>query len=349
MPYLAFIWCNTMLSEELRFSNREKLIVRELSTNARVSLTQIGKVARCSPVTATKIIGKLTKQLDMRFTLEIDLDRLGLAERHVITVKFSKKPDERFLQNFFQNDPYAQDVYLTKGDFDLLVLATADTPVNYIKWETDLGASLSEYLPDLKPSEFVFPQLGYIPLNDIFTDFIRDEIKTDKKDKLILKTLNNNSRMSYREIGRQLGINEDTIRYRIFKLMHKGIISRFTIAIQNPGYGHLVAYLMRYKFNKNTTTNAFPQMRRHYMTDDESVPLLNGFQLIAPISGSYRSFGMAFDKDEKTVLYKSIKWHKNVLSNELVRIRHAEVIKPLKGLLPLRSLDVKANYKFIWS
>jgi DNA-binding Lrp family transcriptional regulator len=333
--------------EEPIFTNRDRILLRELSTDSRASLTHLSKASDCSVVTATKLLERLVKRLDIRFTLEIDMDRLGLSDRHILTVRFGREPDEAFLTSLFKDDRYAQDVYLTRGGYQLLIFAAADTPINYIKWETDLAANLSDYAPELRPSEFVFPQLGYVPLNDSFTEFIGKEMRADKKDRQILRALNQNSRTGYRELGKQLGINEDTIRYRVFKLIKKGMIRRFTIAVQNPGHGSLLSYFMRYRFSKDTATSQFPQMRAHYMKEKGEM-LLNEFPMIAPISGSYRSFGMAFDDEWRLTLYKAVKWHKILLKKEHVAERHALVLKPIKGLLPLRNLDAGANYRFIW-
>ncbi len=337
-----------MADEEPIFSNRDRILLRELSMDARASLTHLAKSAGCSVVTAKKLVDRLVKRLDIRFTLEIDMDRLGFPERHILMLKFKKTPSEEFLRDLFKNDTYAQDVYLASGDFDLLVFAAADTPVNYIKWETDLAAALSDYVPEVRPSEFVFPQLGYVPLNDTFVDFIREEIKADKKDRQILRELNRNSRVGYRELARLTGMNEDTIRYRVFKLMKRQIVRRFTVAVQNPGYGSLIAYFLRYRFSKDTTTSAFPQMRNRYMSEGGERPLLNAYPMIAPISGSYRSFGMAFDREKTQALYNAVKWHSILLKKEEIRERHALIVRTLKGLLPLRNLDATANYRFIW-
>lgn len=333
---------------ESMLSNREKVLLRELSADARASLTHLAKSAGCSVVTATKVLQRLTERLDIRYTLEVDMDRLGLSDRHILTVKFERMPTESFLKDLFMEDKYAHDVYLTKGDFDLVIFAATDTPINYTLWETDLAANLSDYVPDLRPSEFVFPQLGFVPLNDSFVDFIRSEIKTDKHDKAILRLLNQNCRIGYREMAQSVGINEDTVRYRLFRLMKKGIIRRFTIAVQKPGYGHLLPYFMRYKFYKGTTTSAFPQMRAHYMKEGEGLPAFNGFPMIAPLSGSYRSFGLAFGNDRKGVIDKGIRWHKLLLRREQVSEKHAFIVKPLKGIVPLRNLDAASNYRFIW-
>lgn len=337
-----------MLLEDSGLTDRERRILLELSSDARSSLSKLAKSAQCSVVTAKRLMDRLVERHDIRFTLEVDMDRLGLSDRHILTVKFEHMPDEEFLRNLFEKDAYAQDVYITRGGFDLLIFAAADTPINYTLWETDLAANLSEYMPDLRPSEFVFPQLGYVPLNDSFVDFIREELKTDKHDKQILKLLNRNCRMGYREMAQAIGMKEDTIRYRLFRLIRKGIIRRFTIAVQNPGYGYLVPYFLRYRFYKDTTSSAFPKMRSHYMNADSDRSTLNGFPMIAPLSGSYRSFGMVFDKDRAAALQKGIRWHKSLLRREQVSERHAVVVKTIKGLVPLRNLDASANYRFIW-
>ena len=337
-----------MQTDSLMLSNRDKILLRELSTNSRASATYLAKTIGCSIATVTKLMERLTRLLDIRFTLEIDMDKLGLSERHILAVKFKKIPSMDFLEGVFNKDVHSQDVYLTKGDFDVLMFVVADTPINYIAWETNMAANISEYSPSVRPSEFVFPQLGFIPLSETFTGFIREEFRLDTKDKLILKILNSNSRVGYRELSRASGINEDTVRYRVFKLVHRGIIRRFTIAVQQPSSGTLIAYFMRYSFNKTTTTRAFPMMRKHYMREDEGVPLINRFPIIAPISGSYRSFGMVFGRDKKDAFYNGITWHKNVLKNEDVVESHATVIKPIKGILPLRNLDATSNYRYIW-
>ncbi len=336
------------MQQKAELTTREKIILREISIDSRVSLTKLAKSTNCSIVTVKKFLDKLIEKLDIKFTLEIDMERLGFSDRHILTIKFKRLPDMNLIKALFINDPYAQDVYLTEGDFDLLIFAATDTPINYTLWETKLASDLSNYLVDIRPSEFVFPQLGYVPLNESFVNFIRGELKVDNEDKEILKLLNKNARIGYRELGKTLGLNEDTIRYRIFRLLKKGIIRRFTIAAQNYGDGYILAYVLRYKFYKNTTSNAFSQMRHHYMTENEELPTFNSFQMIAPLSGSYRSFGIVFNENKKKAFDDGVKWHKTLLKQEEIVAKHAFIKKVLKGSLPLRNLDAKENYRFIW-
>lgn len=54
----------------------------------------------------------------------------------------------------------------------------------------------------------------------------KNPLKLDKKDKLIMQQLEENSRQSYSEIGRKVGLRNDTVEYRINKLRKSGIVIR---------------------------------------------------------------------------------------------------------------------------
>jgi DNA-binding Lrp family transcriptional regulator len=52
------------------------------------------------------------------------------------------------------------------------------------------------------------------------------EVKIDKKDRLIMQQLEDDSRQSYSEIGRNVGLRGDTVEYRMKKLLGSGTIMR---------------------------------------------------------------------------------------------------------------------------
>jgi Lrp/AsnC family transcriptional regulator for asnA, asnC and gidA len=58
-------------------------------------------------------------------------------------------------------------------------------------------------------------------------------MKLDGLDLGILKLLQDNARISYAKIARKLGVSESTIRFRVKRLLDRGIITRF-IALVNP-------------------------------------------------------------------------------------------------------------------
>ncbi|MFT8320107.1 MAG: Lrp/AsnC family transcriptional regulator [Bacillus sp. (in: firmicutes)] len=64
-------------------------------------------------------------------------------------------------------------------------------------------------------------------------DFQIPNFKLDKTDQSILSLLHENSRLSYTDIGKSVGISRVAVQMRINTLMEQGIIEKFTTVI-NP-------------------------------------------------------------------------------------------------------------------
>lgn len=56
----------------------------------------------------------------------------------------------------------------------------------------------------------------------------------DEMDRKIIAALHHNSRISYTDLGTQIGLSRVAVQARINALSEKGIIERFTVVI-NPG------------------------------------------------------------------------------------------------------------------
>ena len=333
----------------MQFINKkDRTMLMELSEDARLNVTRLSRVVGYSRITTIKALSRLEKSLGIRFTVEIDESQLRSFERHVIAIKLSKTPPAGVLERIFSNDPFAQNVYLMEGDFDLLIYATAGRAVDYITWETHVAETLVDYGASIMPSEYVTSHFGYMPLGESFMDKITDTHNIDEKDRSILKLLNRNCRLGYREISRLTGIQEDTVRYRLFLLKKSGIIKRFTIAVQNPPENSVsMAYFINYIFTKNTTAKNFPAAKRHFFECDKDEPLLNSFQLISPISGRFRSFGITLFRSSEDAIENTVEKQKRIFKDEKIEIEYAVIKKVLKGMLPFRNLEIKSNYKTI--
>jgi Lrp/AsnC family leucine-responsive transcriptional regulator len=61
--------------------------------------------------------------------------------------------------------------------------------------------------------------------------------KLDKIDRQIINVLLKNSRLSNLEMGRQLGLSHDAVRYRIEKLARDGVIKKFSIEVDPAKLG----------------------------------------------------------------------------------------------------------------
>ncbi len=185
-------------------------------------------------------------------------------------------------------------------------------------------------------------------MNDSFVEFISEDQKLDSIDKDMLKLLNSYSKISYSELGKKLGISEATARYRLFRMIKKEIITRFTVAAQKPYENYsTIAYFINYTFTKTTSSVGFTNARNSYFSDDDDAPLFNTFQMIFPITGSFRSFGMVLSGSKRLAYEKAVLRHKRIYRNEKIRIIYGELSKPLRGLFPFRNLDIRKDYRTV--
>src|SRR4030067_2271205 len=65
-------------------------------------------------------------------------------------------------------------------------------------------------------------------------------LKIDNIDQQILKILEENSRISYRELGQKLGIEGSTACKRVVRLKEKRVIERFTIDVNETILGRTI-------------------------------------------------------------------------------------------------------------
>jgi Lrp/AsnC family transcriptional regulator, regulator for asnA, asnC and gidA len=68
--------------------------------------------------------------------------------------------------------------------------------------------------------------------------------KFDKIDSGILKLLKENSRISFIEMSRRLGVSDATIQFRVKRLKESGIIEKFTVAVNPAAIGFKIAAIM---------------------------------------------------------------------------------------------------------
>jgi len=65
-------------------------------------------------------------------------------------------------------------------------------------------------------------------------------LKIDNIDEQILNILEGDSRISYRQLGQKLGIEESTARKRVMRLKEKGVIERFTVDVNEATLGRTI-------------------------------------------------------------------------------------------------------------
>ena len=329
------------------FSFRTKTILRALSENSRASISDLTKVAHCSRITAAKEVRRLVQAFGIKFGLEINEDALGLVQRHLLIVKFDKKPKLDHLVEIFKDDPYVDNVYLCEGDFNLIIHAVTSDPMKYIVWESLLPGKLGDYRVNIYPSELMHTNFGYFPMTRAIINRFTTGIDDD--DRKLLALLAEDSRKSISELARELRVSRTTLYYRLFTMQKSGLIKRFTISVNKPPMGYILAYAVNYRFNKTSSTRSV-RMMEYYKSYDSQLPIMSAFQLLAPMSGSFRFLGIGLFKDRADAIRNAITAHKKVFSQEHPDIKHARVTDIVKGSYPFRSLDITSSYtRFRWS
>lgn len=325
---------------------RTRTALRALSEDSRISITDLAKRLKCSRVTASRMVDELIQKYDIRFGIEVDEDKLGLSQRHLIIIQLEKKPKPEELKEIFANDPYVNCALACKGDFDLILHVVADSSMDYMVWESLLPGKLADYGVELRPSQLMLTNFGYIPMAKSTLHEMAHGI--NEKDRELLALLSENSRLDISEIASRLKIGRSTIHYRIHTLLRSGIIKRFTASVNKLPQRYILAYAINYHFNKTSHLRSI-KMMEYYKHYDTELPLLNTFQLLAPMSGSYRFLGIALFEDEKVARKDAVVAHKSIFNEEQVKMSTAEVTSVVKGSYPFRNMDIEKEYRrFKW-
>jgi len=72
---------------------------------------------------------------------------------------------------------------------------------------------------------------------------VKGVIKTDLKDRKILRYLEENSRESYGKIAKKVGLSKDSVRYRIKKLEDQGVIQNYKVVVDLKGMNYWAYHL----------------------------------------------------------------------------------------------------------
>jgi len=324
----------------------KRALLRGLSENARATVTELAKAANCSRNSALSNLRALEGEFGLRYSLDFNKDLLGLLQRHIIRVKLSEKIAASELEEMFDDD-ITQLLAMTEGDFDLLIVAEAPSGQSYMRWETQMAMKLAPSRPVIRPSQIVATHIGFIPVQQRTLEQIDlSSLGFDDVDKKILLSLNSDSRRSYREIAKEVGIKEDMLRYRFRQIMKSGIVQGFSAIVTKPPTQFNIAFFVNYSFAPGTERRA-AIARSHYMQIDDKLPVINRFQFLAPLSGSYRFFGIGCFDDKKEALRQAIDAHKQAFREDRPAISFARIEKVVRGLLPIRNIDVAKSYKVI--
>ncbi len=100
--------------------------------------------------------------------------------------------------------------------------------------------------------------------------------RIDDVDRVILRKLQENSRISYSKIAKELNLSESTIHHRIKRLKQLGIIKKFTLSLDPEKLGYNVSAFILLKTDPRFHSEAL-----------EEIAKLKGVYEVYDVTGEY--------------------------------------------------------------
>jgi DNA-binding Lrp family transcriptional regulator len=317
-------------------------IVRLLSENSRISVTEMARLLGVSRRTVEDRIRKAEQELGIKYTLELDEAALGLDNQHLILIKFTQKPDRKVIKGILESSHIPQLAVALNGNYDMFIYANAEDPNEYVYWDKTTQVLLSDYKALWQPSDLAFRHLGFFPIRMALIE----KLKIPELHKRILLLLNENSRMSFIEMSKRLGMRPNTLAYNFKKLMKIGYIKRFTIVMRSQPGIIMIPLFGKYIIAKGFEDDSM-RMRREVTFIDDKMPLVSRCLFSAQLVGSFDFFFVGAYDNYKVGYDHLVKYYKRRYKNHKVRIMHGTVDEVLVGDFPIRNLDSKKEFNMI--
>jgi DNA-binding Lrp family transcriptional regulator len=254
-------------------------LLMALSMNARASFAHIGKLVGLSPSATYARVKNLEKRYGIRYTAEIDLDKLGYTT-HLILIKFQTEiPSMENLKEAVKKDPRIQLAFLTKGEYDLIIFVLTETGE---EGRFGLYKQRDTLFTDYDARWYrapVYFTYNFIPIREEFFELLKAQVwkRTKETPRLpegrisygeycVLYELVKNGVMDFSEIDRKYGFDRGMAQYTYHRLKEKQIIRRITMSMSNLPIKYLAVQYLENTNDKNWV-EAKPKLLAHIIKE----------------------------------------------------------------------------------
>lgn len=326
----------------VEFDFLSNAILREMCMNSRETIANMAHKLKYSRNAIKRRVDFLEDELKLKYVAELNEKELGLIYNYIIRAKLKKPIDRNTLLSYLKQDPVPQFAAFTKGDFDLIIYATAKTHNEYCEWEYWMRHLLREHLDTWNSAHFLASRYGFFPLHEN----VFDTISLSAPRKEILLSLNRNSRISLKELAKRAKISQPTARYHLVKLKESQIVKRFTAIARKPPKPIHFFVFWSYRFNKGFEERAI-EVRR-IIRDEEEPISMNKCSFIASLSGTADEVALlSYDDVEKG--YEEIKSIDRIFVPDEVKTDSAIITQVIYGELPFRNTEISKLYDISWT
>ncbi len=328
----------------MEISQLSRQILRELCTDSRITITELSEKFNVSRHVIKERVLALEKEFGLRYTIEPNYQELGYNTVYILHSKFKKKPQGSEIREIFSKSKVAQFVATVESkDFDIITFALAKSMQEYLRWETTYNSVLAKYGVYTRESVVNVMHLGFLPLSQEAID----DSKIDDNFKNMLKLLNENSRMSIRDLSKEMGLSEALTRYYFRELGKTKVIKRFTAIATKPYFKYNIIFFVNYTIKTGVAKRVDKERRTMYWKPLDEFPVMSEFPIMWSTSGSDRAFVWASYNDYKTGLKLSVEAHRAAFKEDEPDIETGTIKEIVKGYAPVRNLDQKENYETV--
>jgi DNA-binding Lrp family transcriptional regulator len=224
----------------------ERDILRALSMNARITVPELSKITGLSNTAVNYHLRHLEKRYDLKYLLEIDIEKFGYIN-YIAFVKFKdKRPSYEEMKEQLEKIPHVQVAMTTKGTYDVVIFLVVKSTNDARSDIYDvISAAFTSYDVEWIMSP-AYQHFGFIPLRDKFFNILKEKVWTRTKEKprpahdeitemeyKVLKAMNGNAKSDFIRVDVEIGTDKGRSNYAYHQLTKKGIIKRSTISMQD--------------------------------------------------------------------------------------------------------------------
>lgn len=325
-----------------KYSALTKRIIRLLSEDSRMSITALANGLGVSRKSVETRLKAAEKELGIKYTVEFDEAKIDLDYPHIILVKFKHKPNIEELRKMLESSYIPQLAIMVKGTYDMLIYANAEDQSQYVYWDKTTQVALAKYGALWEASDLAFRHIGFFPVRSALVE----KLKIPQDHKKILLLLNENSRMSFNEMAKRLGMKPNTLAYQFKKMQAAGYVKRFTLVMKRPKGTSMVSVFGKYIIAEGLESDAMV-MRKEVTFTDDKIPVISRCLFSAQLIGSYDYFFIGLYDTPEIGEKRLVQYYKRQFRRHIVKTTQGAMMDVLVGDFPIRNIDVKKEFNMI--